>query len=468
MAEGRRYAIIVGVSSYDDDQISSLKYTTNDATRLADLLVRHCRFEKSRVYLLCNDKKDDGVPGVTSEKPTRACLLHKIKFVADSATTDDLILLFFAGHGAEVSKSPYLLTTDTKLDVLQQTAINVSDLNQMLESSKARCVIRIFDACRSPFAEARSTIGRMSDGLQCAMLKAATGWASFSACSSGEIAHESGELNQGVFSHYLCEGIQGKAANESGDVTFDRLVDYVKTSVGNWSDEQSRKQTPHVLSDLSGALVLATIRKTHSKDSDLANPLELLRTGIDNHLTKISDDSRHLTYTNEDEGAEVLSLTKSSLTALTQNFSHPAYRIEVEEWDKKIITNPDGSLDGNLTRVMREKKVYQDSKGVVSATKCRFTSSEVVLPRTILSIAIVRFSYFYWIWYKHGYYDTPPGFTAEPTRAIGFLTLKPKTAIDNLTIENSIREILKRASEDILTWAEQLRKFVDERLAPLR
>jgi uncharacterized caspase-like protein len=261
MNQGKRYAIVTGVSKYRDDQIADLPYATNDAIRLANALTSFGGFDRDRVYLLAN-----AVEAMPSDAecldPTRGNIIQKVQYVADAAGTDDLIVLFFAGHGVEMSKKPYLLSAETMMDVLSYTAVNVvTEINEILEKSHARTILRVFDACRSPFGDTRATSARMTKGFEEALLHASSGWASLSSCSSGEVAHELADWGHGVFSYYLCEALEGKAANDDGEVTFDRLVDYVRTSVGIWCDQQSQKQTPHLQSDLSGVVTLTVTKR---------------------------------------------------------------------------------------------------------------------------------------------------------------------------------------------------------------
>ena len=65
----------------------------------------------------------------------------------------------------------------------------------------------------------------MTDGLQNAIAYKAKGWATLSSCSSGEVAYETSDLEHGVFSNYLCEALEGRAALDDGIVTFEQLVD---------------------------------------------------------------------------------------------------------------------------------------------------------------------------------------------------------------------------------------------------
>ncbi len=266
---GRRYAIIIGVSEYDPREgISSLPYTINDATRLRNILCDKCGFTKDRTKLHITS---DGI-----DPPTRSNILASIQYISETAGPDDLILLFFAGHGSEILDNPYLLTADTRMNVVAKTALDVYEINSTLRNSEARCVIRIFDACRAPFSKGRGLDGRMTDALQESLFTTGTGWANISSCSSGQYSYETGEFEQGVFSYYLCEGLSGKAADDQGLVTLENLVSYIKTNLSNWSDKNSQQQTPHFQVDLAGVTELSRLTAPTSHFPDIEdNPFNV-------------------------------------------------------------------------------------------------------------------------------------------------------------------------------------------------
>jgi hypothetical protein len=468
MNNGKRYAVVVGVSHYHDDQIANLPCAKNDALRLAQALVATGEFKKDQVYLLAND-----VPAVPTEfkcfDPTRGNVIQKLQYVSDAAGPDDLILVFFAGHGVEVSKNPYLLSCDTMMDVLSHTGVKVADMNDILGKSKAKTILRIFDACRSSFGDTRTVMARMTKGFEDALMFAGSGWASLSSCSSGEVAHESGELNHGIFSYYLCEGLEGKAANDEGVVTFDRLVDYVRTSVGIWCDQQSQKQTPHLQSDLSGVVVLSVTKKAARVDSSVAdNPFDALEIAIERHLAQTPRDARNLTFTDAQELETVSKTAQTAIRALADSFHHPALTLSVSE--RKPLDQLDGPSWNQLHQDMGTSKLNQEFTNNTSAVMIEFNSAEVVIPRTKVAVAVVRFSFFYWIWYHHVCIkdQLQNRFAPSPPTTKGFFTFKPKAASDGRKLDMTLRELFKRCSADLLSWSEQLKEFVDGRIDPLR
>jgi len=466
---GNRYAIIVGVSVYEDDQFGSLQFANHDALRLSTILTNNCQFDKQRIYLLCNGnnlKEQSSIPILQPSKPE---ILQRIQYVINNATEDDLILFFFAGHGAEISKTPYFITCDTRQDVIKETAVNVNDINVMFKSSKAKCIIKIYDACRSPFGDARGPVGRMTEVMKDALLQIGKGWASISSCTSGEVAYESFDFSQGVFSYYLCEGLAGKAINDDGEITFERLVDYIKTSINNWSDEHAQKQTPHVQSDLSGKFVLSKIERiTLPLQQQLNNPFSILTNKIEAHLSQVTKDSRQITFTSDQQFEDAFVVLNQSLINLLNTFSHNSYSVSISE---PIGINKCGSIVWQtFNNDLNQYRVKDEYTEFTKAIMINFNSTEIILPNMSLAVATIRFKFFYWVWYMSTCNIQPiqNSFKPNPPFRNEFFTLLPKAALDSSKIEKIVNEIYIRSGADILNWANQLSEYVNARLEPLR
>lgn len=94
MNNGKRYAVVVGVSKYHDEQIANLPCAKNDALRLAQALLVSGEFKKDQIYLLANDISEIP-PDFNCFDPTRGNVIQNLQYVADAAGPDDLILVFF-------------------------------------------------------------------------------------------------------------------------------------------------------------------------------------------------------------------------------------------------------------------------------------------------------------------------------------------------------------------------------------
>ncbi|HUW18560.1 MAG TPA: caspase family protein [Sedimentisphaerales bacterium] len=465
----KRYAVIVGVSKYEPGEtISELPFANNDALRLYRILVAQAGFHPHQVYLLVEDAPD--LEGPVMARPTRPNILNKLEYVLGAAGDNDIVLFFFAGHGLEISQRPYLITADTRMNVLSETALDIGKLNEWCEASKARCVVRLFDACRAPFGGARGTDERMTEGFQDAILKTAAGWATFSACSTGEVAHEFGEFEQGVFSYFLCEALEGKAANDEGVVSFERLVDYVKTSVGNWCDRQTIRQTPNMKADLSGTLTLTTVQKPAKKTPPPQDePLAKLYTGLDALLSNTPSDLRNLAFTTDQQMRDATTLLESEVHSLIKDSSYPGISISASApLPLSIVTLR--SYRNLFDNEISQRGVRDQLTATPSTLLLSFKAPEVVIADSEVCLVVARFSFFYWLWYVHSYQPSQdlPGFKPDPPFATGFFTFKPTALQDRIKVSRAVKELFNRSSDTILNWSEQLRKYADSRIAGLR
>jgi hypothetical protein len=212
-------------------------------------------------------------------------------------------------------------------------------------------------------------------------MKCAVGWASFSACSSGEIAHEAGDLNHGVFTHFLCEGLAGKARNQQGDITIESLVDYVKTSVANWCERQTLQQTPHFQSDLSGSLVLgASLPEPCSEALPLGSPFGELIVGIEKHLTSSAEDARRLTFTDDTELRGIADAFHRQLTSMVANFSHPAIVVSLGHQQPLHTFGP--TPWHACVKDVKSSGVDAEFTSQTMACEVDFRSSEILIPST--------------------------------------------------------------------------------------
>jgi hypothetical protein len=253
---GSKHAVLVGVRTYAHDSLPDLKHTERDVEELAKVL------ESSgyQVTLLTSTrgKKDAGAA------PTAKNIRVALKKVLDRVNKHDTVLVGLAGHGLQFSvdvagkekdKSFFCPSDarprDTKdLKLLSETMIGLDELFHELEQSGAGVKLLLVDACRND-----PTIGRSLDVD--ALPRPPRGTAALFSCKSGERAFETDKLGggHGVFFFHVLQGLKGEARNRRGEVTWDRLAEYVKEQV---SDDVPRligggaRQTPHDIKNLTG------------------------------------------------------------------------------------------------------------------------------------------------------------------------------------------------------------------------
>jgi formylglycine-generating enzyme required for sulfatase activity len=250
--KGKKYALLVGIKEYEDKKLKNLDYTENDAVELAAVL-RTGGYEV--VLLTSGAGKED-----RDQKPTAANIRARLKALLGKATKHDTVLVGLAGHGVQLEvKGPrdktrgkpeaFFCPSDGNI-ADPKTLISVKGLFQQLDDSKAGLGLLLVDACRD---NPRSSRNVDVDNLP----RAPKGTGALFSCASGERAYETDKLGKGhgVFFHYVLQGLKGAAKNKRGEVTWDRLTEYVKEKV---SDEvptligHGAKQSPHKIENLVG------------------------------------------------------------------------------------------------------------------------------------------------------------------------------------------------------------------------
>jgi hypothetical protein len=232
-AAAKRYAIVVGVDQYADTQITTLGGASNDAKALASALIQYAGFPSEQVTLLSSDQP-------VERQPTRGNILRRLSNLAAVIPTDGLLLVSFAGHGIERGGQAFLLPSDSQVsndvDLLEQTAINVSQIKDRIKKIGVSQVLLILDACRN------DPVGRANadNPLTAAYTRGfnfdvrnreVQAFATLYATQVGSRAYEYKEKKQGYFTFILVEALRGGAANEKGEVTLGGLVRYLQERV---------------------------------------------------------------------------------------------------------------------------------------------------------------------------------------------------------------------------------------------
>jgi len=229
----QRWAVVVGVSEYSNPSIKNLTYADRDAKSFAEFIKSSAGggFEEERVKILLN--KDATLNNV------KQALFNFLRQTVDK----DLVIIYFAGHGAPEPANPnnnYLLCYDTDPKSLETTAFPMWDVNTALTRYiPSKRVVVFTDACHSGGISTDLATRGMSatdDNLINQYLadlsKTKEGIIVFTASQAGEVSQELEKFGHGVFTHFLLEGMQGKADfNNDYTVTIGELMDYVEEKV---------------------------------------------------------------------------------------------------------------------------------------------------------------------------------------------------------------------------------------------
>jgi hypothetical protein len=263
-----QWAVIIGVGGYESSAVPKLRYPVADADAVYQTLVASGGFKKENILLL-TDK--------TERKPT----LRNIKwalgtFLARSAHKDDLVVIYFAGHGAsEVDQrgierdglSKYLVPIDADPDDLYSTALPMDEMQNVLARIEAERVTVFLDACYSgatggrTFASTKTRTVNVDD-IFLERLTRSKGRAIVTASRPSELSIELPALGHGVFTYYLVRGLQGSAdLDRDGIVSLQELYEYLAQEVSKKSRSVGGNQHPMLKGELEGILPLTRTGK---------------------------------------------------------------------------------------------------------------------------------------------------------------------------------------------------------------
>jgi uncharacterized caspase-like protein len=262
-----QWAVIIGVGGYESSAVPRLRYSVADADAVYQTLIG-AGFKKENI-LLMTDK--------TERKPT----LRNIKwalgtFLARSAHKDDLVMIYFAGHGAsEVDQrgierdglSKYLVPVDADPDDLYSTALPMDEMQNVLARIEAERVTVFLDACYSGAAGGRTFASTKTravnvDDIFLDRLTRAKGRAIVTASRPSELSIELAELGHGIFTYYLVRGLQGYADNNrDGIVSLQELYEYLAQEVSRKSRQVGGNQHPMLKGEMEGVLPLTRTGK---------------------------------------------------------------------------------------------------------------------------------------------------------------------------------------------------------------
>jgi uncharacterized caspase-like protein len=235
---GQRWAVVIGVSSYEDSRIPSLRYASRDAQAFHHWLVSPGggRFAPSKTRLLVD--RD-----ATNER-IKDALFNWLK----QALEEDVVVIFFAGHGSPESPNApqnlYLLPHNSKYDNIAVTGFPMWDIETALKRFiRAKRVVIIADACHAAGvgqafdvtlrADRGLLVNQINSGLQ-SLTEISEGVCVISASRDREFSAEGREWGggHGVFSYYLIEGLKGSADfDQSGSVSVGEITVYVSQQV---------------------------------------------------------------------------------------------------------------------------------------------------------------------------------------------------------------------------------------------
>lgn len=234
------WAVVIGVASYKHMPV--LRYTDDDAYRI----YAHLKSPQGGAL------PDEQIRILIDEDATRAKILLTMQEVFSKAGPEDLLLLYFSGHGLQGAFLPI------DFDGYGNKLFH-NEITALLDRSPAKYKLCIADACHSGslLTMRGGSIRDILTDYYTTLASAKKGTALILSSKSEETSLESSEVRQGVFSHFLIRGMKGEAdLNKNNLVTIEELFTYVYSEVRKYTNNQ---QSPVIDGDYDKEMIVSII-----------------------------------------------------------------------------------------------------------------------------------------------------------------------------------------------------------------
>ena len=262
-----KVALVVGVGDYPKHSgLSRLNYADDDARVISDQLKQL----GYRVKVLVN------------AEATKGAVLNLLEQFGQILDKDQGTLLFyFSGHGFSQDAKNYLATYETTPRTVSTSGLALDTVLQEMKSVGAKRQMLFIDACRND--PSKPGVKSVSGGKGFVNFDVAEGSKILFSTKFGGVSYETNRLGggRGVFSHFVLEGLKGKAQTHEGFITFDSLSDYVTDSVLDYGFEHDQIQKPFVGGESLGDFLVAHQVRTQRVESTQSN----LRMNSESYLT---------------------------------------------------------------------------------------------------------------------------------------------------------------------------------------
>ena len=245
--EEKRQAVIVGINDYKDPTITKLRGAENDAKDF---------YERLKEPNIGNFAVPDD-HYLIGEDATCKRIRKAISDLLWQTDPCDLALFYFSGHGfVDGRGNGYIAPCDMLRDESVVYGINMRELKQIiLDSVNKSSVLMILDCCysgiptkgdksiphvKTPYDSYFGDLDTERGGEGKIIL--ASSEADQVSKEIPDCTHGNGSVPHphGAFTFYLIEGLDGKAADQTGIITLGRLYEYVSNQLVNKGKQQPK------------------------------------------------------------------------------------------------------------------------------------------------------------------------------------------------------------------------------------
>lgn len=226
----RKYALIIGNTEYTDPGLAKLTAPSRNAEDFARVLADQEIGAFDSVKVLVNHSSSS--------------VIEAIDEFFDQKKPDDMLVLYFSGHGIrDEIGSLYLTFKNTVRSLLRSTAIKSDYIREVMDQSRSKRQVLILD-CTNSSKFSQGTKAELGGSMGIISAFQSYGRFVLTASDATQFAWEGdkviGEINNSLFTHFLVKGLEGEADNDGdGRITVDELYDYAYDQVSRVTPKQT-------------------------------------------------------------------------------------------------------------------------------------------------------------------------------------------------------------------------------------
>lgn len=237
--DSRKWAIVVGIERYLQQQIPPVLFARNDALTVTEYFRKLLCVPKGQLIPLMDDR--------ATLTQLRLYLENRLPGWVKEGHT---LFFYFAGHGIAWNRDPYLVPYDGDPLAPQTSGYAVSAIHSALDRLKGTQVHIYLDACFS--GGTRSGQPLIPGGPRPALMEVedpvlrSQKLVALAAARGNQLSYSFQEQSHGLFTYYLLKGLMGETtiAGRRRQVTVKALAEYVTAQVSERSRQLFGMERP--------------------------------------------------------------------------------------------------------------------------------------------------------------------------------------------------------------------------------
>ncbi|MDO5582391.1 MAG: SUMF1/EgtB/PvdO family nonheme iron enzyme [Planctomycetia bacterium] len=369
--KGEFRAVLIGIDDYKiwpgDKEYAKLNYCVKDIEEIASILKEN-GYKEENITVIKEEKT-----GRETFPATKHRINDKLTDVVSKCGRNDVLLVYFSGHGIHLDDQNYLVPYDGKYiskeqdpevrSERKQTLINVFQIYDLLENNcYAKTKYFITDACQKNVLAPDKGTDPEKSTFQMNAKDIPPGLIQITSCSKGESSWEDANKGHGIFSAALIEGLKDKAdANGDGRITIMELYNYVSKEVPKEAEKNfGESQNPSMESKFSGK----------GEIYFASNPKKISALELKMEAQILLKEARE--EKSEEEKKSKLTTAQEKLDKAKATWSGGEYDYVYENLEKEIRKELEGLTESKVKKLAEEAwKLYDAQDFDTALEKCQ-------------------------------------------------------------------------------------------------